>query len=395
MLFKRYFWKRLEIIVMKEIIVISNFHEDNPISRSNLAYNFFKSRNFNTTVLYSNFSHSLKKFRYFKNKDFKPINTIAYTSSLSLRRIFSYILFALKVLVYLKKKNPDMIYVNLPPNMLTLSVFIARKKNTKIIIDIIDLWPESFPDNGNPVLKLIISFISKIFKPIRNYAIKNSDYCIAECDYFFKKLNLSIKESSKVIHLKKFGDSSIPLNEPEKDLSIAYVGNIGNIYDFQSLITILKRVGSIRPVMLHIIGEGPEKESLLRKLQTNNINFKYHGSSFDENFKRSVISSCWFGYNGFKKNVEVGLSYKTIDYLSYGTPLLSSLNKSTDTFKLLNKNGVGINFDSEKLEEVIKEISIISESDILRMKMKALSVFKKEFSADSYFKEMDEVTSIL
>ena len=50
---------------------------------------------------------------------------------------------------------------------------------------------------------------------------------------------------------------------------------------------------------------------------------------------------------------------------------------------------------SEKLEEVIKEISIISESDILRMKMKALSVFKKEFSADSYFKEMDEVTSIL
>ena len=107
--------------------------------------------------------------------------------------------------------------------------------------------------------------------------------------------------------------------------------------------------------MLHIIGEGPEKESLLRKLQTNNINFKYHGSSFDENFKRSVISSCWFGYNGFKKNVEVGLSYKTIDYLSYGTPLLSSLNKSTDTFKLLNKNGVGINFDSEKLEEVIKK----------------------------------------
>ena len=81
----------------KKVLVISNFHEGAIISRSNMAYNFFSSRGFDTTVLYSNFSHSLKKFRYFENKDFNPISTIGYSSSLSLLN-FIYLIFHSKYL---------------------------------------------------------------------------------------------------------------------------------------------------------------------------------------------------------------------------------------------------------------------------------------------------------
>ena len=81
---------------MSNVVVISNFHEDE-LSRSNMAYRYFVSRNFETLALYSTFSHSLKKFRLLDNPDFIPLKTIAYSSSLSLRRIVSYLIFAFQV----------------------------------------------------------------------------------------------------------------------------------------------------------------------------------------------------------------------------------------------------------------------------------------------------------
>ena len=122
----------------KKVIVISNFHEEISISRSNMASNYFLSRKFDTTTLYSSFSHSLKKNRYLKNKNCVSISTISYKSSLSLKRIFSYFIFTFNVYRYLRNVKADIIYLNLPPNILALAVFLNRDKKSKIIIDILE-----------------------------------------------------------------------------------------------------------------------------------------------------------------------------------------------------------------------------------------------------------------
>ena len=122
----------------RKLLVISNFHEDIEISRTNIAYKYFLSKGYNVNVLYSNFSHSLKQFRYLKNKDFLPLKTISYSSSLSLRRILSYFIFSYRVFMFMNKNKYDIIYFNLPPNILTIPVFLCRG-NSKIIVDIIDL----------------------------------------------------------------------------------------------------------------------------------------------------------------------------------------------------------------------------------------------------------------
>lgn len=373
----------------KKVTVISNFHEDETISRSNMAYKYFTSRNFKTIALYSNFSHSLKKFRYFDNQEFIPLRTIAYSSSLSIRRILSYLIFALQVFAYLRRNEADIIYVNLPPNILTLAVFFGCRKSTKVIVDIIDLWPESFPHNGNKFMKLGLKIASFILSPIRKYAIYKSDFCIAESRLFFQALQLKSKRKSNVIHLKKFTSSKLQLNKVDETLSIIYLGNIGNIYDFESLFQIIKKLEKVRPVKLHIIGLGPKHSWLLDNLDSLNISYLDHGATFDEQFKEEVLSTCWFGFNGFKKETRVGLSYKSIDYLSYGVPLLNSLG--SDTFELVANEGIGFNFTSDNLDNLTEKLSLLTTNDILTMKRASYALFNSKFSGESYFSDMDKV----
>ena len=375
---------------MSNVVVISNFHEDAELSRSNMAYKYFVSRDFETVALYSTFSHSLKKFRLFDNPNFIPLQTIAYSSSLSLRRIFSYLIFAFKVFLYLRRNKADIVYVNLPPNILTLAVFLGCTRNARIIVDIIDLWPESFPHNGSMIVKLGLKIASFLLSPIRKYAVQKSDYCIAESSLFFESLKLVNKKKSTVIHLKKFKTSKPMVYKVDEIISIIYLGNIGNIYDFESLLQIIKGLEKIRPVKLHIIGLGPKRSWLLDKLNLLNIMYVDHGASFDEQLKEEVLSTCWFGFNGFKKEAKVGLSYKSIDYLSYGVPLLNSLG--SDTFKLIaNNKGIGFNFSGDSLDSLIEKLSLLSAIEILTMKRASYSLFNSKFSGESYFSDMDKV----
>jgi hypothetical protein len=373
---------------MDRVLVISNFHEDNEISRSNMAYKYFLSRGYDVTVLYSNFSHSLKTFRHLDDKNFVPLRTISYRSSLSLRRILSYLIFSYQVFVFMNKNKYNIVYVNLPPNILTIPVFHSRRSYKKIV-DIIDLWPESFPNDGVFYKRALVLLIGGVLKIIRRGAINNSDYCIVESNLFYKKLNLEDKVKSKVVHLKKFQNKNIVLSSPSVSFSIAYLGNIGSIYDFNSLFSIIKGLEKFRSVHLHIIGLGPMSDWFFKNLNTMNISYTYHGASFDENLKRDVLSNCWFGFNGYKKHTEVALSYKSIDYLSYGVPLINSAKE--DTEDLVNVESIGFNFENNNLKGLIKVLSKITYSEITEMKRAAHEVFQKKFSSQSYFNEMDVV----
>lgn len=373
----------------KTVLIVSNFHEDAPISRSNMAFNYFEERGYNTKVLYSSFSHSLKKQRELSNEKFISLKTISYSSSLSINRIISYLIFTYKVFKFLGKNSFDIIYVNLPPNSIGLSVLLRKKSYSKLIVDVIDLWPESIPYNNNIITNSIIYILGIIPKMIRKKLLDVSDFCITESEYFLKELNLQKKNNSKVIYIKKFQTEPPIFEDLTENLSIIYLGNIGAIYDFESLFKIIKGIEKKRKVELHILGLGPLSDWLFKHLKSLKINFHYHGASFDESFKKNIISKCWFGFNGYKQNTEVALSYKSVDYLSYGVPLLNSAKEDTD--RIVDTKRIGYNFNPDSLELVVNKLSKICISDVIETKKKSYETFLNTFSGLSYMKDMDYV----
>jgi glycosyltransferase involved in cell wall biosynthesis len=378
-------------LMAKKVLIISNFHENLSISRSNMAFNYFLKKGYDPIVLCSNFSHSLKKFRELDNERFIALSTIAYSSSLSINRIVSYFIFSYKVFKFLGENSFDIVYVNLPPNSIGLSVLLRKSRYSKLIVDIIDLWPEAFPNNNNLIKKTLLSISGIIPKMIRKRTIDYCDFCITESEFFHKELNLKNKRNSKVIYIKKF-QTVLPVFENlSKEISIIYLGNIGKIYDFESLFKIIKGIEKKRKVKLHILGLGPLSDWLINNLKSQKIRYEYHGASFDETLKKEIISKCWFGYNGYKHNTEVALSYKSVDYLSYGVPLLNSAKE--DTIRLVENEKVGYNFHSGSLESLIDKLSKICIDEVVEMKRNSFVTFQNKFSGLSYYQDMDCVLS--
>ena len=118
--------------------------------RAEIVGEYLKGRGVDVTYIYSDFSHREKKHLDRHEVDHIYVDTCPYRKNLSWQRMWSQADFSRKVEKILKGMDFDLLYVLIPGNVLVpMAVKAAeyqRKKSgnpVKLIIDIIDLWPES------------------------------------------------------------------------------------------------------------------------------------------------------------------------------------------------------------------------------------------------------------
>lgn len=370
-----------------EVAIISCFCIKSDNCRPYLAYKYFKE-NYDVKIIYSNFNHSEKQYKIYNDTDMIPIHSLSYEKNVSLKRIVSHIKFSLDALKELKKHKPNLVYVHMPPNILGMIITqYCRSNKIEVMCDVVDLWPEAFPISGK-IGRVFNYTFGIVWRGLRNYSLQWSTYCIAESEYFINKfLN---KYKVKLVNLSKIGKAISYNNEVDKHkIIIGYLGSISNIYDFESLISICNKIKLNKDLEVKIVGDGEKREWLLRELKNNNIKYNYYGKVFEEKQKQEILRQCTFGYNGYKQSTEVALSYKSLDYLYYGIPLINSTKG--DTSYLVEKYNIGFNFNHDNINEVSDRISQLNEKDIIDMKKKCIEVFNSMFSWESYKKAMDNI----
>lgn len=372
----------MSIDIKKKVVIVSNFYNGANTSRPYIVSKFFKEEGLEVILYIADFNHYTKNKIENKKENINYISVPKYKKNFSFKRIISHIVFAFKIRKKLENiENIDILYINTPPNF--LGYWITKKiKASKIIIDIIDLWPEAMPIKK--FFKILLYPFFKYWINLREKSLEKADYILTHTNNFYKLLDLKrFTHKSKVIYLKKtthcfFKNPSI---EGEK-LKIIYIGNISYIYDFDSLIKILKKLKA----KLEIIGEGPYREELIKKLNIEKIDYNFYGIVLDENRKLEIIKNCHFGYNGYKETTEVSMSYKSIDYFSYGLPIINSTNG--DTWKLIEEYKLGYNFQKNNLDSLIKNIEKLNNIEYIRKCEMVKNIFLKYFSYESYKKEM-------
>lgn len=310
--------------------------------RADMLYDLFVSQCHSVKVYTTDFSHMQKT----KRKDLRPeynyIETKTYHKNISVARIRSHRSFSRDVLKPLENEKADLLWVLIPPNSLakTISSYKASHPETKVIFDVIDMWPETMPVKSFKKLPFI-----KIWANLRNKYIDNADLVVTECNLYQTVLSKYVDSSKmRTLYLAKdpYKDTGSG-NPPDDRYSLCYLGSINNIIDIPVICEIVAKFKAVKPVDLHIIGDGENRDLLISSAKDAGANVIYHGKIYDVDKKQEILDSVHFGLNIMKDEVFVGLTMKSMDYFASALPVINNVHG--DTWQFIEDNRIGANYD--------------------------------------------------
>lgn len=366
----------------KKVIVITNSSSYEP--RAEWVGELFKKQGAHVLWVETDFVHREKVKKVRSAPDHIYIDTVPYRKNLSVRRLYSQYDFAKKVEKLLEKEKADLIYMILPANSLAAAGDRLKRKmgTAALVFDILDLWPESL--GGKKIQKL---WPFQYWRRLRDDHLKAADLVITECRYFQKFVNAK-KEKTAVVYWPKEMPENWEMKAPateansESDRSVihfAYLGSINNIIDTEGITGFLEAVKSMKQVCLHVVGDGEKRALFEETLKSKGIDAHFYGAVYEEEKKKEIFSKCAFGINMMKPGVCVGLTMKSIDYFCYGLPLINNI--PGDTWKLVEKEQIGVNYQKAAAKESIEQFFALLESGkIPEMRCHIQELYAKYFT---------------
>lgn len=335
-----------------------------------------KSRGYKTVYLTSDFDHTAKKPFCCAVPGCVQFHVLPYHRNLSVQRIVSHWQFARKVFRYLEKLDtePDVVLGLLPPNFLAhyLARYKKRHPSVRLIFDVFDLWPETFPSEG---AKKLLSPAFSVWAKLRDKSLPAADFITTECGLFQEKLRLS-EENSAVVYLcaEELAEKRKEPVLAEDRWDLCYLGAINNVIGISEICRLVGQLNQQRAVTLHIIGSGERLAELEERIRETGAEVICHGPVYDDDRKQEIIRSCHFGLNIVRASACIGLTMKSVDYFRHGLPVIS--NVPADTQLLVEKHGVGIQLN-EQCAEMMAHLSI---DDCMKMRENVRKTFTDVFS---------------
>ncbi len=339
---------------------------------------------YETQIYFADFDHVRKEYYVNKRIGVHYLHVEEYKKNLSYERMHSHAMFA-KSCIEEAERHSDvsLIYVMVPPNSMVKQFGIYKKNhpNVKVWFDVLDMWPESLPVSNT--LKKLASPVLNVWGNRRNHYLDSSDYITSECDLFKEVLKKYTKKEIKTVYLAQPDRIIDEYDDVDECIHFLYCGSINHIIDIDKIITFLNEVKKNRKIYVDVVGEGENRQTFIQQLEKNSISYKYHGIVYDERMKQDIFQHCHFGLNVMKDTVFVGLTMKSLDYLSHGLPLINNIKG--DTTELVNEEKIGFN-----LEDVDKVIHLTSD-EYQNIRKQTKDTFLKYFENKVINQSFDEV----
>ncbi len=375
---------------MKKVIIVSYYLNIRDTDRCYTVYNYFKQKGYEVKVLCGDYDHNSKRKTSFDLEGVEIVSVLPYKKNMSVRRMISAFKFGINAKKKLKNLEGDILYVVGPPNSTAyLLAKIAKKKRMKFVSDVYDLYPETIP--FSPTMKAAAQICGFWWwSHLRNAAMRKADVFIGSCKYYFSLLRLKESEKNKVVPLCK-GNTCVRRTEilNADCIRILYLGALTGNYDFEGLISLIEKLQVKKKVKLYIIGEGPRKQWMISELERIGADYDFLGRVYDDTVKAEVMKKCHFGFNGFKENVAIALSYKSMEYMSNALALINCCKE--DTWELVEKQNIGINYRKDTIDILVNQIVSMNSKQIFQMQNNAVQQYEQNYTYQRYVEKMDEI----
>ena len=358
--------------------------------RLNVADDHLRSRGYRVTYVTSDFDH-VKKSKFVCNvPGAVQIPAKPYKKNLSLERILSHYCFARDVFRYLEAlpQEPDVIVALLPPNF--LAHFAAKYKkahpNVKLVFDIFDMWPETFPSGR---AKTLLAPVFGVWGLLRDQNLSTADFVITECGLFRRMLRLPRKRSAAVYLCAQPMGSDMEPALSREEISLCYLGSVNNVVDIPKICEFVGQLGACKPVKLHIIGAGERMQEMIDGAEAAGAEVIFHGAVYDPARKREIMNSCHFGLNVMKTTTCIGLTMKSLDYLQMGLPIINTVPADTQMFVQVDKIGLQLNGGCAEI------VGAMTVAEHLQLRENVKRVFAERFARNVIDQQYEEILDMI
>lgn len=393
-----------------DVVIISNYWHF-PIEKASSRYHTIATlaveQGLSVEVVTSQFYHTKKEKRDIANiiKDISYkatlLNEGSYQKNVSIKRLASHKRFAKNVVNYLsRRKKPDVIYLFVPPAGLAKRVVnYAKKHNIRIVIDVLDLWPEAF-EMFLPTA--IAKFLLYPMKRAVEYAYKNADEIVAVSKTYVqravkcnphKNIGHSVFIGTDIGYFDKIAKHAPSLRGKVRPITMTYIGMLGHSYDLCGVMDAMRLLidKGNDDVELLIMGDGPMKENFENYAKKYNLPVRFTGRlSYDEMVKKLV--RCDIGLNVLVGKAAQSIINKQADYVSAGIPVIN-VQKNQEFGQLLLDYEAGLMCapnDTQGLANIIHTLATDEETRI-RMGKNSRRLAEDKFDRNKTYQEIIDV----
>lgn len=362
-----------------KIYVISNYWHF-PNEKSSSRYNSvieMLARENTIELITSTFYHTKKITRTsnYVNENYKInlVNEPAYKKNVSLKRILAHVKFKSNVIKFLSKNDkPDLIYLFIPPTGLAKNIVrFAKKNHIKIVIDIQDLWPESFE---MLLPKIIVKSVLLPMKRNAVYAYKKADGVVAVSQDFINavaKYNINSPKLALYIGIdlpyfdfirNKFKER----NKINNRIKLVYIGMLGTSYD---LITVMRAINFLINnkfdyIDFIIIGDGPEQFKFEQYAKKYSLPVCFLGRLDYESMIKKLVN-CDIAISPLTPTSKATIINKHADYLAAGLPIIN-IQTNNEFNYLLDMYKAGFHCNPGDYVELASILKMLTENYELR-----------------------------
>ena len=296
----------------------------------------------------SDFSHAKKAKRDGRlatedgGIEVRLIPTLPYPKNVCLARIRSHRAYA-KEWLRLALDNRPFDHSNIPSLIVTstptlsgaaAALELGRKLGAKVVVDMMDAWPETFERLAPKVLRwLTRPFLAGMYRRARQIC-RGADLVTGVCeryrdlakrsDYHLAYHGIELDPRSSVFRPRPY--------DPTRRIRLVYAGNLGKTYD---LATVVKAVEANGDFELDVAGFGEFRCACPR------VRFRGLLSASE---LQTLLGQCDIGVVPMRADSWVGVPYKFCDYSQAGLAIVSSLGGESSA--LLEKYRCGATYNA-------------------------------------------------
>ncbi len=317
-------------------------------------------------------------------------------------RFLNYYSFAISSKKFCEKlKNDyDVVFANQlsPIMMVDGAVAYKKKHNKKLVMYVMDLWPESLLAGGIKKGSIIYNYYHKVSKKIYNQA----DVLAVTSKSFvgYLKDNFGISDD-KFIYLPQYAESLFQYETCKKKtdefIDLTFAGNIGKAQSVETIIKSANQLKDIKNLRFHILGEGSSLEkckNLVNELGLTNFTF-YGRKPVEDMPKYYKMADAMIVTLTSDEFAKLTLPGKVQSYMVAGKPIIASIDgEGQEIIKEANCGFVASAEDYLGLADAIRKFTKSTQEEREVLGKNSYNYSQENFNKESFISGLEKLLNL-